>query len=111
MREVKPEPVFKVVDARDRVLLETDDWVDAQKASIDMHNHSRLAYVRGTHPTHEWGDPHPGQNPRHYRRCKKCDGWDNGSYGSQAPCGYDWHGEGGSSLVAAIERELAARNQ
>jgi hypothetical protein len=106
---------FTVVSQRGRVFLGTDDWVAAQAAAVASHSH-RLPdddwlSVRGTHPTHDWGPPLPGQgdSPPHARRCRKCGGWDNGSYGSQAPCGYDFSGVGGSSLVAAVERELAAR--
>jgi hypothetical protein len=104
--------VFTVVNQRGRTVLETDDWVDAQAATLDTHSH-RLAHddwlsVRGTHPTHDWGPPLPGQGDSapHARRCVKCGGWDNGSYGSQAPCGYDF---AGASLVAVIARELASR--
>lgn len=85
-----------------RVLLETDDWVDAEVRSAPQRWRSKdePVSIRGTHPTHDWDDQHP-------RRCRKCDGWDNGSYGSHAPCGYDF---GGMSLVGALERELAARS-
>jgi hypothetical protein len=108
--------IFTVVrHGSGRIVLETDDWVDAQAAAIastgrNLRDDDWLS-VRGTHPTHEWGPPHPDQGDAapHARRCVKCGGWDNGSYGSQAPCGYDFDGPGGSSLVAAVERELAAR--
>lgn len=94
--------IFRVEDRRGHVILRTDDWVNAQQAAVTAHSKGKLCYVRGTHPTHDWDSQHP-------RRCRSCGGWDNGSYGSQAPCGYDWHGDGGSSLVAALERELRKR--
>jgi hypothetical protein len=103
---------FTVVNQHGGVILKTDDWVDAQAAAIASHSHRSSnddwLSVRGTHPTHDWGLPHPdqGDSPPHARRCRNCGGWDNGSYGSQAPCGYDF---AGTSLVGAIERELAAR--
>jgi hypothetical protein len=90
--------VFTVETDDRRIVLGTDDWVDAQAAAI-YRGRGPLLYVRGTHPSHEWDAQAP-------RRCVKCQGWDNGSYGSQAPCGYDF---GGASLVSAIERELESR--
>ena len=91
-----------------RIVLETDDWVEAEERSSVRYWPSkyRPLYINGTHPSHDWGPPHEGQTPRDTRRCRKCSGWDNGSYGSHAPCGYDWSHD---SLSSAIERELAAR--
>ena len=95
---------FQVVNARTgKTVLETDDWVDAENMAVASHaGRSDMLHVRGTHPSHNWDDQRP-------RRCRNCDGWDNGSYGSHAPCGYNFSGEGGSSLVAALARELDAR--
>lgn len=92
---------FTVVKLRtNQVLLETDDWVAAQACYLEWHKSGSLRSVRGTHPSHQWD----GQRPR---RCTACGGWDNGSFGSQAPCGYDW---GSDSLMSAVKRELAARS-
>jgi hypothetical protein len=98
---------YSVKDDRGNVRLITDDWVAACSAALTENwpNGTPLR-VTGTHPTHEWNPPHEGQRPPGVRRCAKCGGWDNGSYGSQAPCGYDF---GGRSLVATLEREIQAR--
>lgn len=80
-----------------RVVLRTDDWVTAQRAAQPSRASESYGKVEGTHPTHRWTDERP-------RRCIDCGGWDNGSYGSQAPCGYDWSQ---GSLLAALEREEA----
>lgn len=81
------------------VVLETDDWVEAGAAALTPWPYG-VAYVKleGTHPTHTWDTA--------AKRCTSCGAWDNGSYGSQSPCGYDWSSD---SLVSAIERERAAR--
>jgi hypothetical protein len=105
--------VYRVVDryrnARpDRVVLDTDDWVDALSIA-ETCNWPRDVWTRsveGTHPSHEWGPPHPGQQPPD-PRCVRCAAWDNGSYGSQGPCGYQWD----DALVSVIRRELAARSR
>ena len=89
---------FTVTSRGGRVLLETDDWVDAQVMACDQLRKDVLPMIRGVHPSHVWED----------QRCTRCGGWDNGSYGSQAPCGYDW---GQASLHSALEREMAARGQ
>jgi hypothetical protein len=99
-------PVFRVVDERGHQALATDDWAAAeQAASAGRWPKGGSLRVRGTHPSHQWGPPRPGQATPD-RRCTACGGWDNGSYGSHAPCGYDFKG---GSLAAAIERELAGR--
>ena len=90
---------FTVVD-RDRpgqTLFATDDWVAAEAFALDSPPR-RVYDVRGTHPTHQWDTQSP-------RRCTACSGWDNGSYGSHAPCGYDFAGE---SLFAHIRRLQSA---
>lgn len=101
-------PAFTVVTAAMDVLLETDDWVLAQAVAIDRHGDS-IRYVKGVHPSHEWppGSASTADNwdSRGVRKCVKCGAWDNTSYGSQGPCGYNWD----ASLVAVIEREMAAR--
>lgn len=98
---------FTVTSASGVVLLETDDWVDAQAAALPrrpLRPGGDLLRVHGTHPSHSWGPPREGQGTRD-RRCESCGAWDNGSYGSQAPCGYTWD----VSLAEAVGRELAAR--
>ena len=95
------EPVFTVVKANtSQVMLATDDWVEAENLAYVALGKGTLLSVRGTHPSHIWDD-------QWTRRCVTCGGWDNGSYGSHAPCGYDFQGE---SLAAALKRELAARS-
>lgn len=99
--------IFKVEDQRGRVLTETDDWVDAQsRALVENWPRGGRLYVRGVHPTHDWDGKPGSQFPGRERRCRNCGTWDNGSYGSQSPCGYDWSHD---SLVSALEREIAAR--
>lgn len=99
-------PDFTVVDDRGNVVLETDDWVAAVEAGLTTNwPRGGRRFVRGTHPTHHWGPPYPGQDPPDARRCTACGAWDNGSYGSQGPCGYNWD----VSLVGAVLREKAAR--
>lgn len=97
---------FQVADGRGHAVLSTDDWVEALTAA-ESGNWPRgeVRRVRGTHPTHHWGPAHEGQQPPD-PRCTRCGAWDNGSYGSQAPCGYDWSGD---SLCSALSRERAAR--
>jgi hypothetical protein len=105
--------IFKVYEAYTwpkRVVLETDDWVEAEERSQVKHwpSSGRPLHIDGTHPTHDWGPPREGQGDRITRRCRNCDGWDNGSYGSHAPCGYDFSHD---SLASALERELAKRGE
>ena len=98
---------FRVEDDRGRVLLETDDWVEAESRALIRSGDKNFRHVRGTHPTHDWYRPGRSTgNPDGSTRCRNCGGWDNGSYGSHAPCGYDFQG---TSLMATLERELAAR--
>lgn len=86
-------------------VLETDDWLEAQHAALSTHNGrtpgDQWLSVRGTHPSHEWGPPRDGSP-----QCVRCGAWNNTSYGSQLPCGYDY---GGRSLVAIVEDEMALR--
>lgn len=86
---------FRVMDGQ-TVVLETDDWVAAERKAVDALREfrPRVLSIRGTHPTHDWDDQHP-------RRCRACGGWDNGSYGSHAPCGYEFDGP----LLTALARE------
>ncbi len=78
-------------------VLETDDWVEACSRALTRNwKPGEWLSVEGTHPSHTWVA----------RRCTTCGVWDNGSYGSQFPCGYDFHGQ---SLVTTIDHELQAR--
>lgn len=86
---------FRVVDQHGRKVLDTDDWVEAQRHVIG----NPYNKVLGTHPTHSWG------SGSKHGRCINCGAWDNGSYGSQSPCGYNWE----RSLVAEIVHILEAR--
>jgi hypothetical protein len=101
-RLVELETIFRVENGHGQTVLETDDWVDAQKTAIDAMRRSVLLSVHGTHPTHHWDTR---QSPP---RCRDCGSWDNGSYGSQSPCGYDWNR---ASLTDALTNELAKRAQ
>lgn len=87
---------FTVVGAAGFVWFETDDWVAAERYASDALKRREVLFVRGTHPTHTWAE----------KRCTGCGAWDNGSYGSHAPCGYDWSSD---SLISALDREEAAR--
>jgi hypothetical protein len=100
--------IFRVADGHGHTVLETDDWVEALSRAEQVNwPRGGALYVRGTHPTHDWGPPHEGQYPPGSRRCTNCGSWeDGGSYGSQAPCGYDWSQD---SLCSALSRERAAR--
>jgi hypothetical protein len=96
---------FQVVeDYTGRVILRTDDWVEAcwtaheSLRDVDQQGRGRdhnMATVVGVHPSHEFVDG----------RCIRDGAWANGSYGSQAPCGYDWSND---SLISALKRERAA---
>ena len=101
-------PTFSVVTEAGYELLATDDWVEAEAAVIKRDGMPRtgITHIRGTHPTHSWGPPREGQVER-TPRCTRCGGWDNGSYGSHAPCGYEFT----ESLVATIRRELEHRRK
>lgn len=90
---------FAVVERRRggtlAVILRTDDWVAAETAALTPWPRDvDFRSVKGTHPTHDWNEQSG--------RCRACGAWNNGSYGSHAPCGYDWHGY---SLTAALDRE------
>jgi hypothetical protein len=97
----REQPEFPWDRDRDRVVATTGDWVEAQRLLLESrHGHRPRNAPRlrltGTHPSHAWVN----------RRCVRCDGWDNGSYGSQMPCGYDHRG---LPLVTIVANELAAR--
>lgn len=104
-----PQNKAFAVDEGGVLILETDDWVEACEVSLTM-NWPRIIggaiprHVRGVHPSHEWP---VGMKHHDGARCGRCGAWNNGSYGSHAPCGYDWSRD---SLVSALEREKAARS-
>lgn len=98
---------FAVTTESNQLILETDDWVDAQAAALGRRP-GTIRHVRGVHPSHVWDSDCSTQLTSYAgycRRCTKCGGWDNGSYGSQGPCGYNWD----AALVTVIERELGIR--
>jgi hypothetical protein len=97
---------YQVRDGDGHEVLATDDWVDACSAALPSNwPRAKRLRVSGTHPTHDWGPPREGQRSPDLR-CTRCGAWDNGSYGSKAPCGYDF---GGHSLVTALWQETQAR--
>lgn len=77
-----------VITYREQVLLKTDDWLEAEeKVSERMRltpdsMRQDLPRIVGTHPSHDWQG----------RRCTRCGAFDNGSYSSHAPCGFDFKG-------------------
>lgn len=94
---------FRVTGRDGSIILDTDDWVEALSAG---ESGNFLRHVEGTHPTHQWGAPEEGQLPDKSMRCTQCRAWDNGSYGSRAPCGYDFRGR---ALVTVIADEMKGR--
>lgn len=111
---------FRVIEyGTDRVLLRTDDWVEAlwraheSLSGVNAQGYGRdhnMASVHGVHPSHTFADGFlPAGEPefRRGRRCTRCGMIDSGgNYGAQAPCGYDFAGD---SLLVAMKRERAAR--
>jgi hypothetical protein len=104
--------IFTVYNpATRRVILETDDWVEAEwRAHTALHEgaNGTLLNIRGTHPSHDWSGPREHGGLGLVSTCANCGGYDNGSYGSHAPCGYDFSHD---SLVSALERERAQREK
>ncbi len=97
---------FKVVQhgaASSRTVFETDDWLAAEAFAADARRRNqRLGNldgnnfsVEGVHPSHHFVQAQ-GET-----RCTVCGTYDNSSYGSHAPCGFD---SGGKSLAWHIER-------
>lgn len=76
-----------VVTYREEVLLETDDWLAAEAEVERFMRTSPITMARdlprivGVHPSHDF-------DPRK-KTCRNegCRSWNNGSYGSHAPCG------------------------
>lgn len=104
---------FKVTKSRGRhrveIIAATDDWVEALAAMQrtndellnDRYGDTYTLKIEGTHPSHDFPDPHIYNG-----RCSKCGAWDNGSYGSIAPCGYRFT----KSLIGTIEDEISKRD-
>lgn len=87
-----------VVTYRDEVLLETDDWLEAEAEVRRIRNHphmmeNEVPQIRGVHPSHDFAT---SGNPT----CKKCGARNNGSYGSHAPCGFDFAGRSLAVILA-----------
>jgi hypothetical protein len=100
---------FKVVRRRpvvvyeERVLLETDDWREAERAAMRYRPNvvqRDLPEVRGTHPSHNFDPAKLGASD--VCRNEGCGSHNNGSYGSHAPCGFDF---GGRSLLQVLEED------
>ena len=94
-------PHYEVVALGSRdVLLSTCDWAVALDRALPENwpDGRTMLCVLGTHPSHDWDLQCPP-------RCRECGGWQNGSYGSVAPCGYDW----ARPLAAVLKRELEIR--
>lgn len=88
--------VFRVLDGSGRVALDTDDWVQAEACALRLPHRGPIARILGTHPTHTWAG----------ERCNSCGGWDNGSYGSHAPCGFDFDGRSLVEVITELEATL-----
>lgn len=88
---------FRVVNEYGRKVTDTDDWLEAQRLSAGHPGRQ----IQGTHPSHDW-------DTQRERRCRACGGYDNGSYGSQLPCGYDSRGR---SLAQIVVDELTRQEQ
>jgi hypothetical protein len=106
---------FVVSDPRGRVILATDDWVEAERVRMNAFykNYPSLMYrIAGTHPSHEWADdvllPGEPEFMRANGRCRKCGSPQGGCHMSHAPCGYAFDG---AAWVTIIARELAARGE
>lgn len=99
---------YPVVVYQERVLLETDDWLEAEAFVVRKSRPSRdsmqqdIPLIRGVHPSHDFATE---GNPT--CRNEGCRSWNNGSYGSHAPCGYDF---GGQSLMHHIALWNAGRS-
>lgn len=92
-----------VVTYVERVLLETDDWLEAEAEASRYRVVSadqELPQVKGTHPTHDFTGGQMCANDG-------CHSRNNGSYGSHAPCGLEFSG----SLMSMIEDWRTAREQ
>lgn len=86
---VDPDPqAFTVTLTQDRstkVLLCTDDWLEAHAFVRNMTMPTNgLVSIKGVHPTHDF------VTAQGEKRCHQCGAYGNGSYGSQAPCGFDF---------------------
>ncbi len=96
--------IFRILSLPHRtVIFQTDDWVEFERFQLELNNKNQVGRysagytTEGTHPSHEWSR---SKSSSVTTRCSRCGAWDNGSYGSHAPCGYDF---GQLPLVTIIE--------
>ena len=89
--------VVELVDGqRTTELLRTDDWLEANDEVSDRPRDEQARIrIQGVHPTHSFVVAQ-GES-----LCIQCGAFENGSYGSQAPCGFDFEGR---SLAWHIQR-------
>lgn len=93
---------FKIVDSFGSVVARTDDWIEAHRIErLTRTERDALLSIRGTHPSHKWAG----------ERCITCGAWDNGSYGSHAPCGYDFAGRSLAAILDAANPPHPAQEQ
>jgi hypothetical protein len=81
----RPFTVTLTQDRSTNVLLCTDDWLEAHAFVRNMTMPTNgLVSIKGVHPTHDF------VTAQGEKRCHQCGAYGNGSYGSQAPCGFDF---------------------
>lgn len=102
---------FEVRDGS-RVILRTDDWIEAEEAASVKHWRHKLAPLRiaGIHPSHSVGTvtKHYGYSDTttSYEGCATCEAPNNGCFAIHAPCGFDF---GNKSMATIIEEWRAER--
>ena len=105
---------FEVFDyepfAGRRVILRTDDWIEAEEASSVKHWRNRQSPIRikGIHPTHTIGNvtrTFDIGDPYVFVGCTTCEAPDNGCFAIHAPCGYEFT----DSMSGIIEKWKADR--
>lgn len=79
-------PHFRVKSPSGRIVLETDDWLEAV-SQYEYLPKVGLAELYGRHPSHDWARALSGT-----LCCRNCMAWDNGCPRAMAPCGYDLAG-------------------
>ncbi len=96
--------IFRILSLPHRtVIFQTDDWVELERFQLEL-DHTVNYMIEGTHPSHEW---RRSKSSSVATRCSRCGAWDNGSYGSHAPCGYDF----GQLPLATIIEHAETRAQ
>lgn len=87
-----------------RVLFETDDWLEAEAEVANLiaraargSRTGTLPEIKGVHPTHDFDT--------RSTICHNdgCGAWNNGSYGSHAPCG--------TEFTTSLAQMIAERGQ